>query len=104
MFEHPVEHTAFAPAVHAGVEGMPIAKAWGQLAPLAVMLGHVQDGVEYGEVVQTDIATLHWQAVGNLIELGLGDLHAQNFAPNPTCCLLVLTGPNSVPWPAWLSG
>ena len=56
---------------------MPIAKALGQAAPLASMLGHVQDGIENGEVVQADIATLHWQAVCNLIELGWGDLHAQ---------------------------
>lgn len=95
LFEHPVQHTALAPAVHAGVERMPIAKALGQAAPLAAMLGHVQDGIEYGEVVQTDIATLHWQAVGNLIELGLGDLHAQDFASNIKSCLLVLTGPSS---------
>lgn len=94
LFEHPVEHTALAPTVHAGVERMPITKAWRQAAPLAAMLGHVQDGIEYGEVVQADIAPLHRQAVSNLIELRLGDFHIQDSASNITSCLLVLTVPN----------
>lgn len=76
LLEHPVQHTALAPAVHAGVERMPITKALRQAAPLAAMLGHVQNGIEYGEVVQADIAPLHRQAMSNLIELGLGNFHA----------------------------
>lgn len=83
LLEHAVKHTALAPAVHAGVERMPVAKALGQAAPLAAMLGHVQDGVEYGEVAQADIATLHRQAVSNLIELRLRNFHRQDSASKP---------------------
>jgi hypothetical protein len=39
LLKHTAQNTALCPAVHAGLEGMPVAKAFGQAAPLAAMLG-----------------------------------------------------------------
>ena len=58
LLKHPIQHTTFAPAVHAGVDGVPITEALGQTAPLATMLGHVQNGIQYAQIAETDIASL----------------------------------------------
>ena len=41
-----VEYARFAPEAHAGVDGVPVAQARGQTAPLAAVLDHVKYGVE----------------------------------------------------------
>ena len=46
LLEHTIEHAAFGPAVHARVDRVPVAKARGQAAPFAALLGHIQDGVQ----------------------------------------------------------
>ena len=56
------------------------------------MLDHVEYGVEYLQVGQTDIAALHRQAVRNLLVLGLAELHGWIVQPEHATCL-VLTGP-----------
>jgi hypothetical protein len=58
FLKHPVQHTAFAPAVHARVYRVPITKALGQAAPLATLFSHVQNSIQYVQIVQADIATL----------------------------------------------
>ena len=47
FLKHPIQHTAFAPAVHAGVDGVPVTKALGQTTPLATLFSHIQNGVQY---------------------------------------------------------
>ena len=75
LFEDPVEDAVLRPAVHAHVDGVPIAEATGQAAPFAAMLRHVQDGVEHLQVRQADVAALHRKVRGNASVLGFRDLH-----------------------------
>ena len=75
LLEHPVERTAFAPAVHARIDRVPIAEPPGQAAPLAALLGYVQDGIQNTEVGQTHVAPLRGQAVRDLFVLRSGDFH-----------------------------
>ena len=44
--EEPVQHAGFGPAIHAGVDGMPVAEPFRQAPPLAPMLGDKQNRVE----------------------------------------------------------
>ena len=75
--EHPVEHTALAPAIHARIDRMPIAEPLGQAAPLAALLGHIQDGIQNTEVGQTHVAPLRGQAARDLFVLGAVDFHTR---------------------------
>ena len=75
LLEHPVEHPALRPAVHAHVDGVPVAVPGRQPPPLAAMLGHVEDGVEYLQVRQADVAALHRKVRGNAGVLIFRDLH-----------------------------
>ena len=43
--EDAIQHAALGPAVHARVNGVPVAEALGQTAPLAAVLGDIQDRV-----------------------------------------------------------
>ena len=70
-----VEHAGFAPAVHARVDRVPVAKALWQSAPLASLFGDIEDRVDDLKVVQADIAALSRQAVGNALILLQGDFH-----------------------------
>ena len=77
FLEYPIEHAALGPVVHAHVHGMPVAEPLGQSAPLATMLSHVQDRIDYAQIRMTDIATLLGQAVLDLALLLFGDFHAR---------------------------
>jgi hypothetical protein len=76
-FEHPIQHAELGPAVHAGVDRVPVAEALGQAAPLAAVLGHIQDRIEHLQIGQADVASLTRQTALDLFVLGLGDLHAR---------------------------
>ena len=76
LFEDLIQHAALGPAVHAGVDGMPISEAFGQSAPLAAVLGNIEQGVQQLQVVELHIAALTGKAGGNTLVLRLGDLHA----------------------------
>lgn len=54
-------HAALGPAIDACLDGVPVAKALGNTAPLAAMLGDVQDRIQHAQVGQTDIASLQTQ-------------------------------------------
>ena len=41
FLEDGVEHAVLRPAVHAGVNGVPVAEALGQAAPFAALLGDI---------------------------------------------------------------
>src|SRR5271165_619238 len=76
LLEDLIQHAALGPAVHAGVDGMPISKAFGQSAPLAAMLGHIEQDIQQLQVVQPHVAALAGKTAGNTLVLRLGDLHA----------------------------
>ena len=76
-FKDSIEHPRLRPAVHAGVDGVPVAKTLRQSAPLATMLCHVQDRIDYAQIRMTDIATLLGQAVFDLAVLLFADFHAR---------------------------
>jgi len=44
--EEPIQHAGFGPAIHASVDGMPVAEPFRQTSPLAPMLGNKQNRVE----------------------------------------------------------
>ena len=77
LLEHPIHHAQLGPPVHAGVDRVPVAEALGQAAPLAAVLGHVQDRIDHLQVGQADIASLSRQATLDLFVLGRCDFHAQ---------------------------
>jgi hypothetical protein len=61
------QHARLRPSAHSRLDHVPVSEALGKAAPFAVMLGHVQDGIEYLQIRQADF---------DLPELGCGDLHA----------------------------
>src|SRR5512145_2271588 len=73
--EYAIEHTALGPAVHAGIDRVPVRESLGQTTPLAPLLGNVEDRVENLQIRQADIAALARQAVGYALVLGFGDFH-----------------------------
>jgi len=95
FLEHAIEYTGLGPAVHARVDRVPVAEPFGQSTPLAAMLGHVEDGVDYLQVAQADIATLLGQTVLDGGELLGCDLHARDCPAQSQKSPLVLTRPSS---------
>ena len=73
--EHAIEHPVLGPAIHARVDGVPIAESHGQPAPLATVLGHVQNRIDYAQIRMADVAALLGQAVLDLAVLLFGDFH-----------------------------
>ena len=57
-FQDAIQHAVLGPAIHARVEGVPVAKPLRQSAPLASLLGHVQQRVEHLPVGKADVASL----------------------------------------------
>lgn len=77
LLEDLIQHAAFGPAIHAGVDGMPISEAFGQPPPLTTLLGHLKQGVEQLQVGQLHVAALAGKTGGNTLVLRFGDLHAR---------------------------
>ncbi len=75
LFKDPIQDPGFGPAIHAGVDRVPVAKALGQTAPLAAPLGDEQDRVENLKIIQTDVASLNRQEGLDLGVLCRGDFH-----------------------------
>ena len=67
-----VQNSRLAPAVHARVDRMPIAKMLRQAAPFAAMLNHIQQRVEPLQIGHADVAALARQAIGDALKLVLG--------------------------------
>jgi len=74
LLEHRVQHATLGPAIHASVNGMPVTEVLGQPAPLATLLGHVEDGVQQREVRHLDVAPPPRQNRCNAQILRFGDL------------------------------
>ena len=90
LFKHAIQHTAFGPAVHPRVDGMPIAKSLRQGSPFAPLLGNEQNSVEHLKIGEANVASLSRQARLDPLNLGFGDFHVQSIPQNGT---LVLTRP-----------
>ncbi len=76
LLEDVIQHAALGPAVHAGVNGMPISEAFRQAAPLAAVLSDIEQRVQQLPVMQLHIAALPGKTGGNTLVLHFGDLHA----------------------------
>jgi len=76
LLEDLIQHPVLGPAIHAGVDGVPISEAFGQSAPLAAVLGDIEQCIQQLQVVQLHIAPLPGKAGGNTLVLRFGDLHA----------------------------
>src|SRR5262250_1868953 len=70
-----IEHTGFGPTVHARVDGVPVPKAFGQRAPFAAILGHIEYGVDHVEILMCDVAVLSGQVLRDASELFSIDFH-----------------------------
>jgi hypothetical protein len=75
VFEDPVEDPVFRPAIHPGIDRMPVAELSRQSPPLAAMFGHIEDGVEHLQVRHAHVAALHRQDRGNALVLRFGEFH-----------------------------
>ena len=75
-----IQDAAFGPAIHAGVDRVPVAEPCGQAAPFAALLGHVQDRVQHSQIGQAHVATLGWQTVLDQAVLCVGDFHVRSIA------------------------
>jgi len=78
LLEYAIEHPVLGPAIHARVDGVPVAESQGQPAPLATVLCHVQDRIEYAQIRMADVAALLGQAVLDLAVLRFGDFHLRS--------------------------
>ena len=93
LLEHAIQDASFGPAIHARVNRVPVAEAFGQSAPLATMFGHIEDRIDHLQIAQADVATLPGQAVFNGSELFGRDLHVGDFLAQSSPSPLVLTRP-----------
>ncbi len=94
LLEHAIQDASFGPAIHARVNRVPVAEAFGQSAPLATMFGHIKDRIDHLQIAQADVATLPGQAVFNGSELFGRDLHVGDFLAQSSPSPLVLTRPS----------
>src|ERR1700688_699954 len=76
LCEQPIQHPALGPAIHARVDGMPVAKALRQRAPLTSVLGDIQNCVDDLQIRLRHVASLTRQILLDSTELGGCDFHA----------------------------
>ena len=89
LFKDAVQHAVLGPAIHASVNRVPVAKTLRQPAPLAPLLGYIQQCVEHLQVGKTDIASLAWKAWLDTKILRLGDFHEPKYATKSYVVLTV---------------
>jgi len=75
LFKDAIQHTILGPAIHAGIDGVPVAEPLRQPAPLAAVLGYIQQRVEKLHIRQRNVAPLPGEAGRDAMVLRLGDLH-----------------------------
>ncbi len=76
----PIQYATFGPAIHTGVDRVPVAEACGQATLFAALLGHVQDRVQHSQIGQAHVAALGWQTVLDQAVQRVGDFHARSIA------------------------
>jgi len=92
LFKDVIQHAILGPAIHARVDGVPVTKALRQAAPLAALLGDVQQRVEHLQVRDAYIAALARQTGCDTKVLCFGEFHKPK---HTTKTYLVLTRPRS---------
>jgi hypothetical protein len=50
--KYPIQHSVLRPAVHPGVDGVPVAEPLGQATPFAALLGNIQERVQHPQIGQ----------------------------------------------------
>ena len=75
FLEHPVQGSILRPAVHARIDGVPIAKPLRKAAPFAPVLGHIQNSIQELKVGEAYVAPLYRQAVFDSRVLLFSDFH-----------------------------
>ena len=83
LLKDAIQYAIFGPAVHAGVNGVPVAKTLGKSPPFAALLGHIQNRVQHREVGQAHVAALPRKAGLDATVLRLGNLHKKRIPQNP---------------------
>jgi hypothetical protein len=73
--EDAIKHPGLRPPVHSGVHRVPPTEPLRQAAPLASMLGDIQDRVQHIQVRDRDIPTLRRKAPFDAPKLLFGDHH-----------------------------
>lgn len=74
--EQPIQHAGLGPAVHASVNGMPIAKALRQCTPFAAILCYIENRVDHCEILMRNVATLCGKMSFDPSKLSGCDFHA----------------------------
>ena len=62
FLEDAVQNTILGSPVHAHIDAVPIAELLGKPAPLAAMLGYIQQSIQHCQICQAHVAAPHWQA------------------------------------------
>src|ERR1035441_4061740 len=93
LLKDAIQNAVLGPAVHAGINGVPVAETLGKSAPFAALLGDIQDRVQHREIAQAHIAALTGKTGLDATVLSLGNLHESQ---NITNFHLVLTRPRTV--------
>jgi hypothetical protein len=75
LLEDMAQGATFGPAIHAHIDGVPVAESPGKPTPLAALLGHIQNSVEHLKITQTHVPTLNRQAISDLFVLLSRDFH-----------------------------
>jgi len=78
--EHPIQYPVLRPAIHAGVDRVPIAEPLGQAAPFAALLGNIQDRIQELQIGQAHVATLYRQTVLDQVVLRFADFHLRSIS------------------------
>jgi hypothetical protein len=73
--EYAIQNAASGPAVHPRVNRMSSTEALRQSAPLAAMLGDIENRIEHLQVRQADVAALSWQTMLDPLISSFGDFH-----------------------------
>src|SRR5690606_34346143 len=80
LLEHSIQNTSLRPAIHASVDRMPIAQTLRYRSPLTPVLRHVQNRVDYREVLVRHVAALARQKMSDASKLFFGDLHRKSIS------------------------
>ena len=75
-----IQHPALCPPIHARIDGVPVAESLGEPAPFALLLGDVQDGIEYVEIVERHVAAWGRQTRRDVAILCVGDFPVRSIS------------------------
>ena len=77
LLEDLVEDPGLRPPIHPGVDGVPSPKPSRQPTPLAAVFGDIQNGIEYLQIGEADVAPLDREVRRNAGVLSFGEFHAE---------------------------